>query len=191
MIRFLAVILILASAAVSADTQVPHTFEDREVISATEFNQNFDTLETAIDDIPAGATGPQGEQGPAGPQGEQGPVGPQGNQGAPGNDGQDGADGVAAGLSCSTDQVVVYRGGAWVCSSLEKTMAYFGGVEYEGSVECPPGKKVAGGSCSFDKKSGGFCSREVSEPLDNLEGWSCRTYGSGGCFVWEVWAICL
>ena len=186
MIRLLTATLLVASFSVVADDL--KTFSDGQVINADDFNHNFQKLEQ---DIANGVTGPQGEQGPAGPQGEQGPVGPQGNQGAPGNDGQDGADGVAAGLSCSTDQVVVYRGGAWVCSSLEKTMAYFGGVEYEGSVECPPGKKVAGGSCSFDKKSGGFCSREVSEPLDNLEGWSCRTYGSGGCFVWEVWAICL
>ena len=78
MIRLLTAILILASAAVRADTQVPHTFEDGEVISATEFNQNFDTLETAIDNIPAGATGPQGPQGATGPQGPQGDTGPSG-----------------------------------------------------------------------------------------------------------------
>ena len=60
MIRLLTAILILASTAVSADTQVPHTFEDGEIISADEFNQNFDVLESAIDDIPTGATGPQG-----------------------------------------------------------------------------------------------------------------------------------
>ena len=107
MIRLLTAILLLASATVVADTQVPHTFEDGEVISATEFNQNFDTLESAIDDIPAGATGPQGpqgEQGPAGPQGpqgekgdtgDQGPIGlsgPQGPQGETGDTGPAGAD---------------------------------------------------------------------------------------------------
>ena len=101
MIRFLTAVLMLTSLAVRADTQVPHTFEDGEVISATEFNQNFDTLETAIDDIPAGATGPQG------PQGEQGPAGPQGPAGAAG---------VAAGLTCNTNQVIRWNGTEWACA---------------------------------------------------------------------------
>ena len=89
MIRLLTAILILASAAVRADTQVPHTFEDGEVISAAEFNQNFDALESAIDGVPAGATGPQG---PAG------------------------AAGVAAGLTCNTNQVIRWNGTAWACA---------------------------------------------------------------------------
>ena len=87
MTRLLTMILMLTSLSVRADTQVPHTFEDGEVISATDFNQNFDTLESAIDDISAGTfglQGPQGEQGPAGPQGETGATGPQGDTGPQG-----------------------------------------------------------------------------------------------------------
>ena len=75
MIRLLTTLLLLTSITVSADTQVPHTFENGEVISADEFNQNFDTLETAIDGIPAGATGPAGPAGPAGAAGATGPAG--------------------------------------------------------------------------------------------------------------------
>ena len=116
MIRLLTAILILASTAVSADTQVPHTFEDGEVISATEFNQNFDTLESAIDDIPAGATGPQGPQGEQGPAGATGPQGPQGEQGPAGPQGPAGAAGVAAGLTCNINQVIRWNGTAWACT---------------------------------------------------------------------------
>ena len=94
MIRLLTTLLLLTSITVSADTQVPHTFENGEVISADEFNQNFDTLETAIDGIPAGATGP------AGPAGATGPAG---------------AAGIAAGLSCNTNQVIRNNGSGWVC----------------------------------------------------------------------------
>ena len=122
MIRFLTAVLMLASLTVRADTQVPHTFEDGEVISATEFNQNFDTLESAIDDIPAGATGaqgPQGEQGPAGPQGEQGPAGPAG---------------VAAGLTCTTDQIIKWNGSAWVCADMPSSNTGGDGAAYGSPV---------------------------------------------------------
>jgi hypothetical protein len=47
-------------------------------------NDNFTELYTAVENIPAGATGPQGETGPAGPQGETGPAGPQGETGPAG-----------------------------------------------------------------------------------------------------------
>ena len=86
MIRLLTTVLMLTSLTVRADTQVPHVFEDGEVISATEFNQNFDTLESAIDNIPAGATGPQGPQGETGPAGATGATGATGPQGIPGED---------------------------------------------------------------------------------------------------------
>ena len=131
MFRLLMAVLILVSVSVRADTEVPHTFEDGEVISATKFNENFDALETAIDDIPAGATGPQGEQGeagaqgPEGPQGEkgdtgdQGPAGiqgPQGAQGPEGPQGPAGAAGVAAGLTCNMNQVIRWSGTEWACA---------------------------------------------------------------------------
>ncbi len=107
MIRFLSAIIIVISFQVTAQTQVTHVFEDGEVIDAGQFNQNFDDLESAIDNISALAQGPQGEQGEtgdtgpqgvAGPQGStglQGPVGPQGDTGATGAAGQQGPTGAA------------------------------------------------------------------------------------------------
>ncbi len=79
--RLLTVILFAVSPLVSAETQVPNTFRDGAVIEAEKFNANFDALENAIDNIPAG---PQGDAGPAGPQGETGPTGPTGPQGETG-----------------------------------------------------------------------------------------------------------
>lgn len=96
---------ITASAAV-AQTQVPNRFSDGDIIEAESFNENFETLETAINNIPAGPEGPQGPmgpQGPAGPIGPEGPAGPSGPmgqqgptgpQGPAGADGADGADAV-------------------------------------------------------------------------------------------------
>ena len=144
MTRLLTAILILASAAVRADTQVPHVFEDGEVISATEFNENFDTLESAIDNIPAGATGPQGPQGDTGPAGATGPQGPQGEQGPAG------PAGVAAGLTCTTDQIIKWNGTAWACAAdplADLSSCGAGDVlkYYNGAVTCgcvPPGTAI-------------------------------------------------
>ena len=180
MIRLLMAIgLALATTQASAQIAVPKSYVDGEVIHADELNTNLKAIADVVP--PRDCTTDQiiKWDGSAWVCADM----PSAN---------DGGDGVAAGLSCSTDQVVVYRDGAWVCSSLEKTSDFFGFDEaYIGSVDCPLGKKVTGGGCAFDKKSGGFCSREISKPLDNLEGWYCRTFGSGGCFVYEVWAICL
>ena len=72
-----------------AQTQVPNDFAAGQPARASEVNENFDALESAIDQnvtaisqIPAGPEGPQGPVGPAGPQGIQGPEGPQGPPGA-------------------------------------------------------------------------------------------------------------
>ena len=164
MIRLLTTLLLLTSITVSADTQVPHTFENGEVISADEFNQNFDTLETAIDGIPAGAAGPAGPAGPAG------------------------ATGVAAGLNCTTDQVIVYRGGAWVCSSpvLVQQAIFAGFVE----ANCASDKKVTGGGCNFAFLDD--CDRTMSSPKSDLSGWQCQSFSLGGfvCEVERAYAIC-
>jgi hypothetical protein len=56
MIRLLMAGLLLVSVNAVAATQVTHTFKDGDVIKAEEFNKNFDDLEAAIDNIPAGAT---------------------------------------------------------------------------------------------------------------------------------------
>ena len=66
MIRLLTAVLLFASFHAVAQTQVPNVFEDGTPASAAEVNENFDTLEAAIDAIPEGPAGPQGEQGPAG-----------------------------------------------------------------------------------------------------------------------------
>ena len=193
MIRLLTAALLVASFDALAQTQAPNVFEDGTPASAAEVNANFDALETAIDDVaagadgrtilngtaapssdtgaegdffldttnsmlygpkttsgwgsgvsligPTGATGEKGDTGDAGPQGVQGIQGEQGAQGATGltgatgpqgatgakgdtgdqgiqgEQGPAGADGVAAGLSCTTDQIIKYDGSAWVCAS--------------------------------------------------------------------------
>jgi hypothetical protein len=58
MIRLTAFLLFLFSLPLLADTQVTHTFEDGEVISAEEFNKNFDDLEAAIDAVGGGGGSP-------------------------------------------------------------------------------------------------------------------------------------
>ena len=116
---------------------------DGDIIKAEDFNNNNNihklniiNLKESIDNIQAGPTGPQGpagEQGPAGPQGEkgdtgatgpQGPIGLTGATGATGakgdtgEQGPPGADGVAAGLTCTTDQIIKWNGSAWVCADM-------------------------------------------------------------------------
>ena len=63
MIRLTAFVLFLFSLPLLADTQVTHTFEDGEVVSAEEFNKNFDDLEAAIDSVGGGgAASPLGSR---------------------------------------------------------------------------------------------------------------------------------
>ena len=47
-------------------TTVPHEFQDGEVIEASEFNDNFEALEAAIDGISAGPKGDKGDKGDTG-----------------------------------------------------------------------------------------------------------------------------
>ena len=107
MIRLIFLSLMVVSGFAVAETEVPHVFYDGQLISAEKFNENFDSLEGAIDLIPAG---PQGEKGDQGIQGEKGDKGDAGEQGPAG------ADGVAAGLNCTTDQIIKWDGSAWVCA---------------------------------------------------------------------------
>lgn len=173
-------ILLLLPLSALAQTQVPNVFEDGTPATAAEVNANFEALETAIDDVsagadgrtilngtaapssdtgaegdffldttnsmlygpkttsgwgsgvsligPTGATGEKGDTGATGPQGATGltgATGPQGATGAQGDTGEQGiqgeqgpagADGVAAGLNCSTDQIIRYDGNNWVCA---------------------------------------------------------------------------
>jgi hypothetical protein len=98
-----AVFLFFAAGLVLAQTQVPNEFEAGQPAKADEVNANFDALESAIDqnaaaidEIPAGAVGPEGPQGPAGvqgPAGDAGPSGPMGPTGLPGPAGSQGPAG--------------------------------------------------------------------------------------------------
>jgi len=89
----------IVSGVTSAQTQVPHAFTDGQVIDATQFNENFNSLTQAIDAVPEGAqgpagpTGPQGPMGPIGLQGPEGPAGPTGAQGLAGAEGPMGVTG--------------------------------------------------------------------------------------------------
>ena len=206
MIRLLTAVLLFASFHVVADEL--KTFSDGQVIEADDFNHNFQKLEQ---DIANGVAGPQGEQGIQGEKGDKGDKGdtgdtgppgatgadgadgddgvdgPAGPQGVDGVDGVDGADGVAAGLNCTTDESIVYRGSAWVCSSPEIIQQSFGGT-----IDCPSGKTVTGGGCEFYELAD--CDRTLSRPSLILSGWYCSVsadpLGSGLCKVESGWAIC-
>ena len=62
-------------------------FEDGKKLPASDLNNNFAVIETAMENSllgPQGEPGPQGPQGPQGPKGDTGPAGAQGPQGTPG-----------------------------------------------------------------------------------------------------------
>ena len=54
---------------------VPKTFKDGDIIKAEDFNNNNLSIKKAINDIPAGATGPAGDKGDKGDTGATGPAG--------------------------------------------------------------------------------------------------------------------
>jgi hypothetical protein len=92
MFKWICTIALAAGVSTAyAQTQVPNTFKNGDVIEAEEFNQNFDELEAAIDNIPEGPAGPKGDTGDAGPEG---PAGPKGDTGATGQTGLTGAAGA-------------------------------------------------------------------------------------------------
>ena len=102
MIRLLTTVFLFASFHVMADDL--KTFSDGQVINADDFNHNFQKLEQDIADIPAGPKGDKGDTGATGAKGDTGDQGPAG------------ADGVAAGLNCTTDQIIRYNGINWACA---------------------------------------------------------------------------
>ena len=182
MIRLLTTALLFASFYTVADEL--KTFSDGQVIEADDFNHNFQKLEQ---DIANGVTGPQG---PKGDKGDTGDTGPQGDKGDTGDQGPAGADGVAAGLNCTTDQSIVYRGGAWVCSSPEFVEESIFGPY--GIASCPNDKKVTGGGCKYESDSASCLT--TSSPNSSLTGWACDSEvvlgGSGVCSVRYAYAIC-
>ena len=205
MIRLLTAVFLFTSFNAVADTEVPHTFEDGTPASAKEVNENFDALEAAIDAIPEGPAGPQGEQGIQGEKGDKGDTGDTGPQGAVGNNGAPGiqgdkgdkgdtgdqgpagADGVAAGLSCSADEIIKWTGSAWVCASpVLRTSGYV--FSAYGSLSCELGEKVTGGGCKFRGLE--YCDSTESKPETGLSGWLCEASGVGRCEVERIYAIC-
>jgi len=61
MIRLLTAVLLFTSFNVAADDL--KIFSDGKVVEADDFNHNFQKLEQDIADIPAGPTGPAGQDG--------------------------------------------------------------------------------------------------------------------------------
>ena len=87
--------------------------------------------------------------------------------------------------TCTTDQVIVYRGGAWVCSSPELVTAVVSSVQ--GEASCSSGKRVTGGGC---QTIGGSCFVQSSRPSPGLTAYFCETGGDPGCTIQYVFAIC-
>jgi len=135
---------ILVAGTAFGQTQVPNAFQSGQPALASEVNENFDTLEVAIDqnatdiqNIPAGPQGdpgPQGDTGLQGIQGIQGIPGPQGLQGNVGPQGPQGDQGPA-GQDAVIDPALVQTrvGGACAVGSFVSAIAE------DGSVVCEDG----------------------------------------------------
>tara|TARA_Y100000385_G_scaffold169732_1_gene175710 strand:- start:486 stop:1205 length:720 start_codon:yes stop_codon:yes gene_type:complete len=110
--------------------------------------------------------------------------------------GPPGADGVVNGVACTTDQVIVYRGGAWVCSSPERKATVGSFSSETATATCSNGKKVTGGGCRFDMEPEPDSScKNSSYPAPDLGSWRCESMvvGSGSeymCQIIEAYAIC-
>ena len=104
MIRLLTAVLLFASFSVVADTEVPHTFQDGEVIDAQKFNEDFDALEAAIDANAAALP-------PTNCTTDQ-IIRWDGT-----NDAWVCATGDLAGLVCEEEDTITFRNGTWQCSS--------------------------------------------------------------------------
>jgi hypothetical protein len=152
-----------------------------------------------------GDTGPQGDTGPAGPQGPIGLTGATGPKGDTGDTGPAGADGVAAGLSCSLDEIIKWNGSAWACatdvsSSGITLQSVRDAVDVRSVtstnanvvVYCNADEKVTGGGYRDD--SGGaapfLCQSFVPAPQGaSTDGYRCQWTNSGVSRT--VYAVCL
>ena len=104
-------------------------------------------------------------------------------------------DRVPVPSNCSTDQIIKYDGGGWVCTDMPSGG---GAVSPEvvfmsypsQTAECPLDKKVTGGGCVFDNLDD--CDRTISRPFLDLSAWGCQAFSIGGgiCRVKRVYAIC-
>lgn len=96
---------------------------------------------------------------------------------------------------CSTNQIIKWNGFAWVCSSLSRAPSWervgrsFDPVAERtgGTINCPSGKTVTGGGCTFFYSN--LCDYQESRPND-LSGWYCGADGGTDCAVKAAFAIC-
>jgi len=152
-----------------------------------------------------GDTGPQGDTGPAGPQGPIGLTGATGPKGDTGDTGPAGADGIAAGLSCSLDEIIKWNGSAWACATdVSSSGITLQSVRDAVDVRpvtstnanvvayCNADEKVTGGGYRDD--SGGaapfLCQSFVPAPQGaSTDGYRCAWTNSGVSRT--VYAVCL
>lgn len=78
------VLILLPQRAWSDTVGILNTFYSGEKARASEVNDNFDAVVSAVDDNDARIVDLENDPGTPGPQGDQGPEGPQGEQGPPG-----------------------------------------------------------------------------------------------------------
>ena len=107
-------------------------------------------------------------------------------------------DRVPVPSNCSTDQIIKYDGGGWVCTDMPSgggaaspELVVNSTDEYPlAVVSCPGEKKVTGGGCGFLDEA--YCAYTISRPELDLSGWRCQVERSGavGCRILGVWAIC-
>ena len=137
--RIIAVVTLTFSGVTFGQTQVPNDFTAGTPARAAEVNENFDTLEAAVDQnaaaiqqIPAG---PQGDSGPAGEVGPQGLTGDTGPQGPAGGPVEAGSIGLA---EIDPTQVQIRVGGSCAVGSFVAALAE------DGSVTCGTGSSDDG-----------------------------------------------
>ena len=166
--RLLTAVLLVTSLHVLADDLIE--FQDGDVIRAEDFNHNFEELEADIANIPAGPAGATGPQGPAG------------------------ADGIAAGLACTTNQIIKWNGIAWVCAEASGPQLTQVSVDCTENFATPEtcsascGDKVlVSGGCQFAYLNQAIYLK--STPENNR--WSCGIGdGGAGSHVNTAYAIC-
>ncbi|MBI4210656.1 MAG: collagen-like protein [Candidatus Diapherotrites archaeon] len=119
-------------------------------------------------------TAQQGAQGPTGPQGERGAIGPSGPSGAQGLPGISGYEIVRKEVSTSNKQFKILK------------------------VECPQGKKVIGGGCSFSGTDESLVIVSSNPTYPNLSsgytyGWNCAGHNQFTDFPgsFELWAFAI
>ena len=129
--------------------------------------------------------------------GNNGAQGIQGDKGDTGDQGPAGADGVAAGLSCTTDQIIKWddTNDVWVCANLTGPQIETVTVDCSADfatpdtclASCAIGKQLVSGGCQFN-----FLNQAIYlKSIPDGNSWSCGI-GDGGqnSHVDSAYAIC-